>query len=232
MSATQSTQQPWDRIFKESGRVFCTPHEAMEKVVERFGETPRARVLDLGCGSGRHLKYLSHLGFDVVGIDESPRALELAQSWLDEEGLSATLIRQSIYDALPFPDQSIDAVIAVQSIHHGRLLEIGRAATEIDRVLKSHGVLFVTVPATSNQADAFEEVEPGTFIPLDGPECGLPHHFFTSEQLAGLFDGYKQENVWMDETKHLCLLARKNIQGTSSRLTALMRPTSSNCGRI
>src|SRR5205809_5074971 len=37
------------------------------------------RVLDVGCGAGRHLLYLGRRGHDVVGIDVSPGALEVCR---------------------------------------------------------------------------------------------------------------------------------------------------------
>ncbi len=40
----------------------------------------RGRVLDVGCGAGRHSLYLQERGFDVVGIDISPLAIEVCKS--------------------------------------------------------------------------------------------------------------------------------------------------------
>jgi 2-polyprenyl-3-methyl-5-hydroxy-6-metoxy-1,4-benzoquinol methylase len=37
------------------------------------------RVLDIGCGAGRHALYLQDIGLDVVGIDVSPVALKVSQ---------------------------------------------------------------------------------------------------------------------------------------------------------
>ena len=40
----------------------------------------QGKVLDVGCGTGEHTIYLSALGFDVYGLDSSPRAVEQARA--------------------------------------------------------------------------------------------------------------------------------------------------------
>ncbi len=48
-------------------------------ILRLLAEAPSKRVLDLGCGTGRHARFLAERGFEVVGIDASETALELAQ---------------------------------------------------------------------------------------------------------------------------------------------------------
>lgn len=38
------------------------------------------RVLDVACGAGRHLRFLSSLGLQVTGVDRNPEAVALARS--------------------------------------------------------------------------------------------------------------------------------------------------------
>ena len=47
----------------------------LERKVLRFA---RGRVLDIGCGAGRHCLYLQEKGFEVTGIDNSPLAIEVS----------------------------------------------------------------------------------------------------------------------------------------------------------
>jgi cyclopropane fatty-acyl-phospholipid synthase-like methyltransferase len=49
---------------------------AIEKKAMRF---VRGRVLDIGCGAGRHSLYLQNKGFDVLGIDNSPLAIKVCK---------------------------------------------------------------------------------------------------------------------------------------------------------
>lgn len=47
-------------------------------LIEMLDLSPGQRVLDVGCGTGRHSRALAGLGFEVVGVDISPRFVELA----------------------------------------------------------------------------------------------------------------------------------------------------------
>jgi len=61
------------------------------------------RVLDVGCGPGRHSLELARRGVDVTGVDASPEFIELATNAAQEGGLAATFevldVRDLSYDA-------------------------------------------------------------------------------------------------------------------------------------
>lgn len=59
------TTTAWNKIFKDEGRVFHDPHEFMPKIVREFKKAKVKRILDLGCGTGRHLVYLAKKGFTM-----------------------------------------------------------------------------------------------------------------------------------------------------------------------
>jgi 2-polyprenyl-3-methyl-5-hydroxy-6-metoxy-1,4-benzoquinol methylase len=65
----------------------------------------RGRVLDIGCGAGRHALYLQQQGHDVTGIDASPLAIHVSQL----RGLHKALVMA--IDDLHFPDASFDTII-------------------------------------------------------------------------------------------------------------------------
>jgi SAM-dependent methyltransferase len=204
----QSTN-PWDKIFRQKGAYFTEPHEDMPKIVELLELGGARNVLDFGSGSGRHVLYLARRGFSVYGFDNSPEGIALTETTLAEAGLRADLRLLGMDEKLPYDDAFFDGVIAIQVIHHSKLLIIEAVVAEITRVLKQDGLLFVTVPSLQNQAEHFEQIEPGTFVPLDGPEKGLPHHYFTPDELRVLFGDYNVTDVHLDSLNHYCLSAFK-----------------------
>ncbi len=200
---------PWESVYQSGQRMDIPPHPEMKLVADLFERSGVRRILDLGSGGGRHTVYLATLGFDVYGLDSSPTGLAYTLRVLSEKGLSAHLTLHEM-NPLPFDDSYFDAVISIQVIHHNRLEGVRSTIREIRRVLAGGGIIWVTVPVSKNEPSiSHAEIEPGTVIPLDGPEKGLPHHYFRSEELPELFEGFTLNDLHIDTVNHFSVLARK-----------------------
>jgi SAM-dependent methyltransferase len=138
----------WDRQADEWGRFVRTPDA--DRTNERFNlprlldllPPPGRATLDLGCGEGRLGRELVRLGHRVVGVDSSPRMVELASE--SHEAVVADAA------ALPFPDGSFDLVTAFMSLMD--MDDMPAALREIARVLEPDGRLVVTVVHPLNSA--------------------------------------------------------------------------------
>jgi SAM-dependent methyltransferase len=118
---------------------------------DRLGVGPGDRVLDLGCGAGRHAFEFYRRGADVVAFDQD--AAELAEVGamfgameLEGEapaGASARTVEGDAVD-LPFADGEFDRVVAAEILEH--IPDDERAIAELVRVLRPGGTLAVTVP--------------------------------------------------------------------------------------
>ena len=205
---TQSVN-PWNTIFAEQGRVFTEPHEAMARIVQLLKTKNAQTILDLGSGTGRHVIYLAQNDFALSGLDSAPEGIAATQQWLATEGLTADLRLQNMTEPLPYPDNFFDAVVSVQVIHHADIATIRAVVAEVSRVLKQDGFLFITVPKFKNQGKNFRQIEPNTYIPLDGPEKGLPHHYFSPEALHSLLADYRVDEIQLDSHAHYCVWAFK-----------------------
>jgi SAM-dependent methyltransferase len=96
---------------------------------------PPLSLLDVGCGEGRVGADLVRRGYEVVGIDSSPKMVELASEHH----------RALVADAaeLPFPDEAFECVVTVHALMEMR--ELTAAVTEIARVLRRKSVLIAAV---------------------------------------------------------------------------------------
>ena len=97
-------------------------------------------ILDAGCGTGAILKRLGN-GAGKIGIDFSPDAIAFCR----KRGLNN--VRQCDIAALPFPDDSFDAVICSSVIYHEWVPDVGAVMRELERVLSPGGLLLLIVPA-------------------------------------------------------------------------------------
>src|SRR6188508_2026325 len=81
--------------------------------------TPGMRILDAGSGTGRNLPYFLRHGFDVCAVDEATGAIEAVRRLAAELAptLPATNFRVEALEALSFPDEDFDAVIASAVLH-------------------------------------------------------------------------------------------------------------------
>ncbi len=111
-------------------------------------------VLDLGCGMGRHVKYLDEMGYETYGIDLSETAIGLAKKWfssVNKEYLSEKIQSGSATD-LPYADAFFDLVLSygmLDCMHFELALQ---SVNEATRVLKTGGIFIVDV-----YSDNFEE---------------------------------------------------------------------------
>lgn len=112
---------------------------------------PGSRVLDAGCGAGRHLaEAFRARGVSVVGVDlnrdDALKALNTTKIMrhAGEDGGGGAMVMVSDVTRLPFKDASFDLVICSEVLEH--IPEHTKAIAEIVRVLKPGCPLVVSVP--------------------------------------------------------------------------------------
>jgi SAM-dependent methyltransferase len=113
--------------------------------LQRGNIAPGMRVLDAGCGGGRNLVYLLREGYEVFGADASAEGVEHLRSVAARlaPGLDAANFRVEPVEAMSFPEEFADVVIASAVLHFAR----GDAHFEamlrgLWRALKPGGLLF------------------------------------------------------------------------------------------
>ncbi|WP_078085977.1 class I SAM-dependent methyltransferase [Microbulbifer mangrovi] len=166
---------------------------------------PGQRVLDLGCGEGRHAIHLMLTdAVDIFGIDLSFRdistANERAQPFI-AAGQQAGQVQFGMGDALqlPFADDFFDVVICSEVLEH--IEDYQGVLGEIHRVLKPSGIFAATVPAFFPEwvcwklSDAYHQVEGGHIRIFREKQLrrsieALGHQFFARHKAHALHAPY------------------------------------------
>ncbi|MDO9411076.1 MAG: class I SAM-dependent methyltransferase [Pseudolabrys sp.] len=102
-----------------------------------------ARIADLGCGSGVFSNLLRQRGYDVTGVDLSPKLINVAQAKFP----GITFLEGDI-EQLPFTDASFDGVLLGGVLHH--LPDPSRCAAEVARILRPGGSFVAFDPNRMN----------------------------------------------------------------------------------
>lgn len=118
---------------------------------DRLRIAPGTRVIDVGCGAGRHSFEAYRRGADIIAFDQNAEDLAGVQTMFEAmatvgEAPAGATARTVCGDALalPYPDNHFDIVIASEILEH--VPADDQAIAELARVLKPGGDLVVTVP--------------------------------------------------------------------------------------
>src|SRR4051794_35153505 len=189
-----TAHQDWDRRWTaadERGR-WQEPEAFIRELAPRLRERGFSRVLDIGCGIGRHTLYLASDGFTCTGLDASEAGLAFARG----EARAANLgidFRPAVFYALPLQDASVECAIAWNVIYHGDGVLAQRAIDEIHRVLVPGGLVVGSMLSKRNtNFGVGREVQPDTFV-VDGVDTDKihPHFYCDAATLIALHRGFE-----------------------------------------
>lgn len=215
MKHIQQWEREWDKFYADMADIIWYPSESVVRfinsTVKREGKRV-GRILDVGCGNGKHTIYLAKEGFRVCGIDISQKSLDIADKWLKEltplmrEGLFVTTnsdapeLKKGCVTAIPYPDEYFDAVICVGVLDHLFFDDTETAISEIDRVLKPEGLIFLSLRSTRDtDCGRGDEVEHNTFLINGNIEEGLPQHFFDAAEIKDLLVDFSLKYIECEE---------------------------------
>lgn len=182
----------WDERYSQGGAVWGhLPATTAEELWWRLRAKRARRVLVVGCGYGRHVSYFARHGLDATGLDTSRTAIDLAHAAAQSDGLDVVLTCASA-TRMPFPDGSFDAVYDHATLHHLSAEEREAAVSEYRRVTRAGALLVVSVLSVDDPDFGLgPELEPATYCGADGRR----EHFFGTDELRGLLDGFEVESL-------------------------------------
>ena len=196
----------WDNFHRNER---FKPVYPLDHIVRQiFSHFPRERIsrehlriLDLGCGAGRHVIFLAREGFEVYGTDISIEAIHAARKWLHEENLKAVLYQAEMAEQ-PFPDNYFDGIICAGVLYYHDISGIERTISEIHRILKKQGKMVLLTRTTDDyRYGKGKKIEENTYLLdiNDTNEKGMIMHFFPEGEIREYFK--KFDIITMEKTE-------------------------------
>lgn len=211
----------WDSIYQQPTQAYhyydlTQPHENLAEIIKFFKAKKVTSVLDLGCGVGRNLIPLVKQNFTVTGLDESTTGINKLKDYLHKHNLHAK-VQVGQFQRLALADTSFDAVISIQTLNHGYEQDILQGFAELNRVLKTGGLIFLTLPGRIAHGKVrycliktAKKIAEHTYLPTIGEEIGVPHYIFTKNLIKKYLKNYCLiKKIWRDEKDYYCILAEK-----------------------
>jgi tRNA (uracil-5-)-methyltransferase TRM9 len=141
-------KEAYDTIAYDYERVRKKPWHVVQEFFDKTNllEKKGCKLLDVGCGNGRHVFWLNEIGFETYGIDVSKNLIHIANAKTSSnmERKPDFIISDSAH--LPFKNSAFDIVLLVALLHHlPSTDERQKTLDETSRVLKEEGKAIVTV---------------------------------------------------------------------------------------
>ena len=211
----------WEHLWgqENSCSKWSIPDEGVVALIPRLKSEKVRRVLDLGCGIGRHVILMAKNGFETYCIDSSRAGLEECKRRLAAENLDAGVTLGEMR-SLTYGDAHFDFVLSWNVIYHALREDMVNVLKEIHRVLTDGGLLYLTLISTkSSWCGKGREVEPDTFDNPEKEDGRHLHHFSDEKDVNDLFSGWDIESMEDSEQTfsgklhpgswHWTILARK-----------------------
>lgn len=188
-----SITKAWDWT-KNTDDKWLNPCIESAFLAERWQAEGLMKLLDLGCGLGRHSMYMAQKGFDVTAVDLSDLGVTHLKEWAAKENLA---VQTGVCNmlTLPFENSSFDCIMAYNVIYHTDTPGVISALNEIKRVLKPGGELFITFISKGTysfqHADQYMRIDENTILrDEDETERDVPHFYVDIADIRKLFDGW------------------------------------------
>lgn len=217
-------RRDWNTLWKEKERRsdWSKPDPDIVRLLQVLKRESIGRVLDIGCGVGRHLILLSSVGYDTYGLDLSEQAIKCCRETLKSKRLSAD-VKIGDMHKLDYPDGYFDFVLAWNVIYHTSKAGIVDTLSEIRRITRPGGLVYLTLNNTRNESctrkqkdGAHKSAEPDK---VDGTHV---HHYCDRRDVDSLLEPWDVVRLTEEEET----LAERRLVGSWHWIVLLRRPCS------
>ena len=148
LSAKQANRRYFRQAYR-TGRHGWAVEEPSPYVLAFLGRLARlaagGRLLDVGCGEGRHAFAAGMLGFDVTAIDYEPLALRRARELAKTRRGARVVFQRADFLRLPLRKGHFDVVLDCGCLHHQRKVDWPAYRASLLAALKPRGYYVLSV---------------------------------------------------------------------------------------
>ncbi len=157
----------WDKSYDNKDNFLFTPHEEVVRFISKYirkkiglnnfediNYSTNTKLLDLGCGIGRHIIFSNNMGIDSYGIDLSTTAINVAKKLANHNNIrdAHIKIKEGDITNLPWSNEYFDFAIS-----HGVLDSVDfpvarKACFELSRVMKPKSLFYCDLISGSDSS--------------------------------------------------------------------------------
>ncbi len=172
-------QQRWNEYYRSRSG---SPQDTwLNKYKAIFDKYKNSIVLDLGCGNGSNLPFLTKTNSTIFALDYSEEAIAQVQ-----KHYSVNAIVGDIRDPLPYGTEQFDFIISDLSLHYFSEKDTFTILSEIRRVLKRNGIILARLNSIKDKnhgAQQGKEIEKYYY-----EHNGIKKRFFTEDTIKYFFE--------------------------------------------
>jgi len=211
----------WNKNYSKKKFYLKWPDELVVRFHKKFMKKKSGlRLLDLGCGSGRHCELFATENYDVYGCDISSKSISITKKRLKKFNLKDNFVKSFSYD-LPYKSDFFHYVIVWHSIYYNTYENMIKSIKEISRVLIKDGIAFITIITSGDSRiikDGINSEKTFRITKKNNDHSGLTLSYLTKSEAKKIFKKYfelvsigYQEFYFEDtsKTSHLLIIVRK-----------------------
>jgi ubiquinone/menaquinone biosynthesis C-methylase UbiE len=139
-----NSKNSWNKHYQNSKSLLIYPDENLVRMLSQTKQETsniiNEHAIDIGCGSGRHLKLMSELGFtSLIGIDMAYNALDLCRQHYNLP------LAQCLNHQIPFKDNTFKTAVCWGGLHYTNKENFMLQLKEIYRIISPGGYLIGTL---------------------------------------------------------------------------------------
>lgn len=180
----------YDKKYSNNNPIWGKPNLDFE--LKRYlNLLNKGNVLDLGIGEGNNSIILADLGFNVTGVDNSKKSLDICNNGKKD---NLSLIQDDIRN-LKIQNNYYDLIMSRAVLHFLHKDDVKNIIYDIKSNLKNNGLVYITVFSTNDDSmnkklanNDFEKLDNNIFHnTLDDTYMS----YFTKDEILELFDGFE-----------------------------------------